>query len=243
MRALAFAGRTAKEILRDPLTLIFGIGLPIVILLLLTAIGKNIPNDLFQIEQLTPGIAVFSLSFMSLFSAQLIANDRASSMLSRLFTTPMTAVDYIIGYTLPLIPMALVQGSICYGVAILLGMNASIEIIMAWLMLLPTSIIFIGIGLLCGSIFNEKAVAGICGGLLTNIVAWLSGTWFSLELVGNTFKTVAYKLPFVHAVDMGKAIISGMRSGITTNLSWVLGYGILLLIVAILVFKRKMQVD
>ncbi|KYG91735.1 MULTISPECIES: ABC transporter permease [Metasolibacillus] len=243
MRALAFAGRTAKEILRDPLTLIFGIGLPVVILLLLTAIGKNIPNDLFQIEQLTPGIAVFSLSFMSLFSAQLIANDRASSMLSRLFTTPMTAVDYIIGYTLPLIPMALAQGSICYGVAILLGMNASIEIIMAWLMLLPTSIIFIGIGLLCGSIFNEKAVAGICGGLLTNIVAWLSGTWFSLELVGNTFKTVAYKLPFVHAVDMGKAIISGMRSGITTNLSWVLGYGILLLIVAILVFKRKMQVD
>lgn len=243
MKAFVFAGRTAKEILREPLTLIFGIGLPVIILLLLTAIGKNVPNDLFRIEQLTPGIAVFSLSFMSLFSAQLIANDRASSMLARLFTTPMTATDYIIGYTLPLIPMALAQGSICYSVAILLGMKASTDIIIAWLMLLPISIVFIGIGLLCGSLFNEKAVAGICGGLLTNVVAWLSGTWFSLELVGDTFQAIAYKLPFVHAVDIGKVIINGNGSELLVHLNWVLGYGILLLIVAIFMFKRRMQMN
>ncbi|WP_042475288.1 ABC transporter permease [Bacillus ndiopicus] len=243
MRALVFASRTAKEILRDPLTLIFGIGFPVIILLLLTAIGKNIPNDLFQIEQLTPGIAVFSLSFMSLFSAQLIAKDRASSMLARLFTTPMTAADYIIGYTLPLIPMALVQGSICYIVAILLGMDISSNILVAWFLLLPIALVFIGIGLLCGSVFNEKAVAGICGALLTNVVAWLSGTWFSLDLVGKTFKTIAYKLPFVHAVDMGKSIIDGTKNGVLINLSWVLGYSILLLIIAIFMFKRRMQID
>lgn len=243
MKAFVFAGRTAKEILREPLTLIFGIGLPVIILLLLTAIGKNVPNDLFRIEQLTPGIAVFSLSFMSLFSAQLIANDRASSMLARLFTTPMTATDYIIGYTLPLIPMALAQGMACYGVAILLGMKASIEIVGAWLMLLPISIVFIGIGLLCGSLFNEKAVAGICGGLLTNVVAWLSGTWFSLELVGDTFQAIAYKLPFVHAVHIGKVIINGNGSELLVHLNWVLGYGVLLLIVAIFMFKRRMQMN
>jgi len=243
MRALVFANRTMKEILREPLVLLFGIGLPVIILLLLTAIGKNVPNDLFQVDQLTPGIAVFSLSFMALFSGQLIANDRASSMLARLFTTPMTAADYLIGYTLPLIPLALAQGSICYGVAILLGMKVSMEMVLAWLLLLPIAIVFISIGLLCGSLLSEKAVAGMCGGLLTNLVAWLSGTWFSLDIVGSAFRNIAYQLPFVHAVDMGKAVLAGHINDVIAHLSWVAGYAIVLFIVAVLLFRRKMQLD
>ena len=212
MKMKVFANRTSKEILRDPLSLIFGIGFPVVLILLLTAINRNIPTDMFNIDQLTPGIAVFGLSFMSLFSAQLIAKDRATSMLARLFTTPLSAPDYILGYTLPLIPMALVQSIICYLVAFLLGMEMTTSVLLALVMILPTSLVFIGIGLLCGSVLNEKAVAGVCGALLTNVTAWLSGTWFSLELVGGTFKTVAYWLPFAHAVDMGKAALNGQYS-------------------------------
>ena len=122
MKMFVFANRTPKEIIRDPLSLAFGIGFPIILLLLLSAINRNIPVDLFNIELLTPGIAVFGLSFMSLFSAQLISKDRSSSLLSRLFTTPMTAKDYILGYTLPLVPMAFIQGIVCYIVALFLGL-------------------------------------------------------------------------------------------------------------------------
>ena len=181
MKMKLFANRTSKEILRDPLSLIFGIGFPVVLILLLTAINRNIPTDMFNIDQLTPGIAVFGLSFMSLFSAQLIAKDRATSMLARLFTTPLSAPDYILGYTLPLIPMALVQSIICYLVAFLLGMEMTTSVLLALVMILPTSLVFIGIGLLCGSVLNEKAVAGVCGALLTNVTAWLSGTWLVLS--------------------------------------------------------------
>ena len=89
MKMLTFSSRVAKEILRDPLTLAFGLGFPIVLLLLMTAIQANIPVEIFALESLTPGIAVFGLSFMTLFSATIVAKDRSGSLLLRLYTTPI----------------------------------------------------------------------------------------------------------------------------------------------------------
>mgnify|MGYP003558509708 FL=1 len=243
MKMFVFASRTTKEIIRDPLSLAFGIGFPVILLLLLSAINRNIPVDLFNIDMLTPGIAVFGLSFMSLFSAQLISKDRSSSLLSRLFTTPMTAKDYILGYTLPLVPMAFIQGVVCYAVAMFLGLEFSFSIIVSLLMLIPTSLIFIGIGLFCGTIFSEKAATAICGALLTNLTAWLSGTWFDLNLVGGLFKTIAYYLPFVHAVDIGKAASIGQYSDMLPHVWWVLGYGVVIFAIAVVVFKQRMKLD
>lgn len=238
---MMFASRTTKEILRDPISLFFGLAFPIIILLLLTLINQNIPNDLFNISNLTPGIAVFSLSFMTLFSAQMIAKDRVSEFLTRLFTTPMTAYDFILGYTLPLIPMAMVQAIVCYGVSFVLGMEFTFHVLLAIIALLPAAILFIGLGLLCGSLFNEKAVAGICGALLTNVTAWFSGAWFSLDLVGGWFEKIAYALPFVHAVDMGKAVISGDYANIFPHIWWVVGYSAGIALLAAYIFQKKMK--
>ena len=165
MRLLTFASRNTKEILRDPLTVCFGLGFPLVLLLLLSAIQANIPVELFEISSLTPGITVFGLSFIALFSATVIAKDRSSSLLQRLYTTPMTPSDFILGYTLPLIPMAVAQTALCYPVAMLLGLQPSVNILYAILLNIPVSILFIALGLLFGSILNEKQVGGVCGGL------------------------------------------------------------------------------
>ena len=182
MRMLTFAGRNAKEILRDPLTLLFGLGFPLILLLLLSAIQANIPVSLFEIQSLAPGITVFGLSFITLFSATVLAKDRGSSLLQRLYTTPLTPADFILGYTLPILPMALAQTALCYAAALLLGLDLTVNILLAVLLNLPVSLLFISLGLLFGSILNEKQVGGICGALLTNLTAWLSGIWFDLEL-------------------------------------------------------------
>lgn len=171
MKLHSFASRNTKEILRDPLTLCFGLGFPLVLLLLLSAIQANIPVELFEIHHLTPGITVFGLAFVSLFSASIISKDRSSSFLRRLYTTPMTPGDFILGYTLPLIPMALLQGLVCYMAAIALGLEPTISIVYALLLLLPVSLLYIALGLLCGSLLNDKQVGGICGALLTNLSA------------------------------------------------------------------------
>lgn len=241
MRMLTFANRTTKEIIRDPLTVCFGLGFPLVLILLLSAIQANVPVPLFEIAHLTPGITVFGLSFMTLFSATLIAKDRGSSLLQRLYTTPLTPLDFILGYTLPIVPVAVAQSVICYIVAIILGLDITANIFLAILFIAPISILFIALGLLFGSILTDKQVGGICGALLTNLSAWLSGTWFDLELVGGAFKKIAYALPFVHAVEMERAILAGNFDDIFPHLWWVLGYAVAVLAMAVLLFLRQMK--
>ena len=241
MKTLSFASRNTKEIIRDPLTLVFGLGFPLVLILLLSAIQANIPVPLFEIEHLTPGITIFGLSFMTLFSATLIAKDRGSSLLQRLYTTPMKPSDFIFGYTLPIIPFAVAQSVICYAVALILGLKLTLNILLAVLFIIPISVLFIALGLLFGSILNDKQVGGICGALLTNLAAWLSGTWFDLELVGGVFKKIAYALPFVHAVELERAVLSRNFGEIFPHLLWVLGYAVAALILAVVLFLRQMK--
>lgn len=241
MRMLTFAARNTKEILRDPIALGFSLGFPLVLILLLSAIQANVPVALFEIQQLTPGITVFGLSFMTLFSATLIAKDRSSSFLRRLYTTPMTAADFILGYTLPILPIAVAQSVICYVVAVILGLDVTMGILYAVLGVLPVSLFYIALGLLCGSVLTDKQVGGVCGAVLTNGSAWLSGIWFDLALVGGTFKKVAYALPFVHAVDMERALLAGDFAGIFPHVWWVLGYAVVLLVLAVLLFLRQMK--
>lgn len=241
MRMLAFAKRNVKEIVRDPLTLFFGIGFPLVLLLLLSAIQANIPVSLFEIDRLAPGITIFGLSFMTLFSATLISKDRGSSLLARLYTTPLTPVDFILGYTLPIIPIAIAQSVVCYLAAILLGLSPSVNIIFAIISILPAALFFISLGLLFGSILSDKQVGGICGALLTNLSAWLSGVWFDLNLVGGAFKSIAYALPFVHAVELSCATLAGDFAEILPHLLWVLSYALAAGILAVLLFLRQMR--
>ena len=241
MRMLTLAQRNAKEILRDPLNLAFGLGFPLVLILLLSAIQANIPVELFEIQHLTPGVAVFGLSFMTLFSATLLAKDRGSALIQRLYTTPLTAVDFILGYTLYILPIALAQSVICYGVALVLGLEPTGNVLLAILSILPVSLLYIGLGLLCGSVFNDKQVGGICGALLTNLSAWLSGVWFDLDLVGGAFQKIANALPFVHAVELCRAVLTGEYGQILPHLWWVLGYAVAILALAILLFLRQMK--
>jgi len=241
MRMSALARRNTKEILRDPLNLAFGLGFPLVLLGLLSVIQANIPVALFEIRHLTPGITVFGLAFTTLFSATLLSRDRSSALLQRLYTTPMTAADFILGYTLPILPIAVAQCVICYLAAVALGLQVTVHILSAVVFILPVSLLYIALGLLFGSILTDKQVGGICGALLTNLSAWLSGVWFDLELVGGTFKRIAYMLPFVHAVEMERQILIGNYAGIFPHLWWVLGYGAAAMALAVLLFLRQMK--
>ena len=241
MRMLKFANRNTKEILRDPINLFFGLGFPLVLILLLSAIQANIPVELFEIQHLAPGITVFGLAFMTLFSATIISKDRGSSLLQRLYTTPLTPTDFILGYTVPMIPIAVAQSAICYIAAMILGLEMTLNILYAILFTIPVSVLYIAMGLLCGSLFTDKQVGGLCGALLTNLSAWLSGIWFDLDLVGGVFRKIAYALPFVHAVEMARAALAGDFAGIFPHIWWVLGYAAVLLVLAVMSFLRQMK--
>ena len=241
MRLLTFSARTAKEILRDPLNLFFGLGFPLVLIGLLTAIQSNIPVPIFELAHLTPGVTLFGLSFITLFAAVLISKDRESALLQRLYTTPLTAADFIFGYTLPLLPMAAAQGIICYIAAALLGLELKITALYAVLVIIPVALFYIALGLVFGSVLNSKQVGGICGALLTNLSAWLSGIWFDVDLVGGAFKKIANALPYIHAVELERAVFNGDYSNILPHLWWVLGYTVAAVMGAVFLFLRQMK--
>ncbi len=241
MKTITFAKRCAKEILRDPINLAFGLGFPVVLLLLLSAIQSNVPTPLFQIEKLSPGIAVFGLAFITLFSATLIAKDREIAFLQRLYTTPLKPHNFILGYMLPLLPIALSQTTICYIVSVFLGLTITINILYAILAITPIAIFYIALGLLCGSVFNVKQVGGVCGALLTNLSAWLSGVWFDLNLVGITFQKIARLLPFYHAVELQRAVINGDISSALPHLCVVGLYAAITTVFAVYIFLHQMS--
>ena len=241
MRMITFAKRCTKEILRDPINLCFGLGFPLVLILLLNAMQANIPVSLFEIDRLTPGISVFGLSFVTLFSATLISKDRESALLQRLYTTPLTSVDFILGYMLPILPMALCQSVVCYIFSIALGLSLNINILYAIIGIVPIALLYVSLGLLCGSIFGVKQVGGICGALLTNLSAWLSGVWFDLELVGGFFERLAECLPFYHAVEMERALLCGSFDTAASHLIPVLFYCVLTTAAAVLCYLGQMK--
>jgi ABC-2 type transport system permease protein len=241
MKTLVFANRNGKEIVRDPLNLAFALVFPLTVLFLLSAIQANLPQPIFPINTLAPGIAVFGLSFISLFSGMLIAKDRSTSFLVRLMASPLTASNFIFGYVLPLIPLAMAQSAICLSAALLFGLEPTIRLLLVLVVLLPTALLFIATGLLAGTLLNDKQVGGICGALLTNLSAWFSGTWFDLDLVGGAFKKVAYLLPFAHAVDAGRAALTGDFGQIMPHLWWVIGYATVIMTIAIVIFRQKMK--
>lgn len=241
MRAYAFAVRNTKEIIRDPLTIAFGLGFPLAVLFLLSAIQANVPVSLFEIDQLTPGVVVFGLSFVSLFSGMLIAKDRDSSFLIRLFASPLRASDYILGYALPFFPIAILQIGITLLAAVFMGFSINVYTLVMLGTVTPTAVLFIGFGMLAGSLLNEKQVGGIAGALLTNLSAWLSGIWFDVDLVGGWFRALAEALPFIHAVEAARAAVAGDFAGVFPSLWWVVAYASVVLVAAVIAFRHNME--
>lgn len=240
MRVGAFAKRNVKELLRDPLTLFFGLGFPLVLLVLMNVIQRNVPVQIFELSTLAPGIALFGLTFLALFSGLLLAKDRSSAFLARLAASPMTASDFLLGYLLPMLPMAVGQSVICLGAAVALGLPLSWNLLAVVASLVPSALLFIAMGLLCGTLFNDKQVGGMCGALLTNVTAWLAGIWFDLSLMGGGFRTFAYLLPFAHGADGAKAALAGDWAALPGHLLWVSAWAAALMVLAVWLFRRQL---
>lgn len=245
MRAFLFARRNTKEILRDHVNLFFSLGFPLVLLVLLSIINSAIPaeakNTLFEINNLAPGLAMFGSVFMALFAGMLLSKDRTSSFLIRLFTSPMTATDFILGYTLPMIFMTTAQASITLLLASAFGLDINIYIICGIIMTALTSLLFVGTGLFFGSILNDKAVSGVCGALLTNIAGWLSGVFIPIDIIGGTFKKITNILPFYHSVETIRMSLTGDFNHLLPHLLIVTAYTVVIFALAIIVFNQKMN--
>lgn len=241
MRTLNFAKRNFKEIIRDPLSIIFAVILPLFLLFIFQQI--DIPTDNYKIENFTPGIIIFSFSFITLFTAMLISKDRSTSLLIRLGISPMKPMDYIFGYIISIIPIIIIQNILFFIFAIILGLNFSINIIWAALISIVIAVLFIAIGILIGSIFSEKASSGISS-IVVQLVCFTSGMYFSKDMLGDVFSKVCDYLPFDSCVTIIKGVMNNKLDLISIrNIVVFIVYLLVTLVVSIIVFRKKMISD
>ena len=241
MRILNFAKRNFKEIIRDPLSIIFSVLLPLFLLFIFKQI--NIPNESYELHNFTPGIVVFGFSFITLFTAMLVSKDRTSSLLIRLGISPMKPIEYILGYMLSIIPLILIQNVLFFILAIFLGLSFSINIIWAMLISIVVAILFIAIGIIIGSLFSEKASSGISS-IVVQLVCFTSGMYFPRELLGDVFSKICEYLPFESCVTIIKGIMNANLESITIrNIIVFLVYTTIMFTISIIVFRKKMISD
>lgn len=239
-RRNVFAARNAKEMLRDPVSLVFCVGLPVALLIMMYFLGRNVPVETFSLENFTPGIAMFSLSFLSMFSGTLIAGDRGSAFLTRLFASPLTAADFILGYALPLLPMAVAQMALCFLVAFILGLPVTLGALASIAVLLPIAVFFIGLGLLLGSLLSAKQVPPITS-IIVQVVALGSGMWFDLSMLGGIVRGIGYALPFAHALDAARGALAGQWAGVWGHLAVCAAWAVPVFALAVWMFRRQMR--
>jgi ABC-2 type transport system permease protein len=241
MRFAELAIRNFKEMLRDPISMGLDLGIPAGFLVIFWALGQSLGDESFlTTTMLVPGIAVFGFAFLLMFSAMMLSRDRESALLSRLLTAPLKPRDFILSYSLPYIPIVVLQIAVCFGIGALLGLETPGNAGLAFLALLVMGICCVELGMILGLLFNVNQASGV-GSVIITLVALLGGIWIDIEAIGGVFYSIGNALPFAHAIDAARdAMIGAGFSSIATDFYWVLGYTLLFFALGTFLFRRRM---
>ncbi len=251
-KALNFSKRNLIEMSRDPLSYIFCAAFPILMLIIMSVVNTTIPKGtmtIFRIDNLAGGIAIFGQTFVMLFSALNVTKDRNGSFLIRLFASPMKSSDFTVGYILPMIVVAFLQVIIAFAASLIISLIVGYKLNIAGLVLgsilvLPSALMFISIGFIFGTLFNDKSAPGMCS-ILISLGSFIGGIWFDVEKAGGIMEKISKCLPFFYATKLVRSVISmdfGKETFLIPLLVVVLSAAVLTAL-ACLVFGRKMRAD
>lgn len=250
-RINAFAVRNIKELLRDPLSYIFCLGFPLLMLAVMSLVNDSIPPEanmtLFRIDNLCAGIAVFGLSFIMLFTCLEVSKDRSGSFLVRMYATPMRSLDFIIGYMMPVAVLSAAQIVISFAVSFIISLIVGIElnilgVLSAIAALLPSAVMFIALGLLIGSLFSEKAAPGLCS-IVISLASFLGGIFFDAESTGGILFSICKVLPFWHSTAVARCAVALNFEDCFLHLIITAAYATGLTVISSMVFRTRMKAD
>ena len=242
MKSIYFAQRNLKELARDPLSLVLGVLLPVFFIFLFSTISKNAPIDVFQPVNIVPGITIFGFTFITMFLGLLIARDKSSSFLTRLFISPLKPRDFIIGYSIPLLPFSLIIGIVCLVIGIAVGVPTSMTLVYTLVSFIPYILFSVFTGIFLGAICNETQLMAI-GNIYIIASALLGGAWMDLNILGENIKKITEVLPFSHAIEASRIVLAGSQDNIWIHLLIVSIYAVLFFLLAVYFFNRKMKSD
>jgi len=232
------AKRNGKELWRDPLSLGLTIALPVLMLVVLQALSGA--DDFFAATSLTPGIVIFGFVMLMFSAAMTLSKDRETAIFSRLRTTPLTPNAFAAGYSLPYLPIGVVQTIVIFAVAAFFDLDVAGSLVLVALIMLLSAVMFIGLGMITGALFTSKQVPFVYMVIL--LLAIFGGAWFDIEAIGGMFKTVGNLFPFAHALGAARDVmVGGAGFGeVASDIYWLLGYTVVIAALAVLSFRRRL---
>ena len=238
MRSLALVRRNFIEVWRDPISLSLTIALPLGMLLVLQLLSDV--DQFFSVTSLTPGVILFGFVMLMFSAALAMSRDRESELFSRLLTAPLRSSEFVTGYSLPYVPVAVIQALVLFAVALAIGLEVNGNLGLVALILAVISIMYIGLGMILGAVFSTKTVSFPYMAIL--LLTIFGGAWMDLEAIGGGFQTVGDWFPFAHALDaLRDVMIDGAGfSAIAVDLWWVVGYTLATIVLAVIIFRRRM---
>lgn len=246
-RIFTFAWRVTLELLRDPLSYVFALGFPLVMLVVMTLVNESIPPEagmtIFTLPSLIPAVWIFGMTFLMLFSAQLLAKDRSEAFLVRLYLSPMTPADFLIGYLLPASALTILQGILTYLAGTVIGLITGGSIPFTGILCsiglsLPSVMLFLSLGLVFGSCCSERAAPGVSSALIS-AAGLLGGIWMDVDAMGGVWLRICRALPFYHAVKIARDGAALDFGELLPSLAVVTGYAAVFFILAAVLFSRQ----
>jgi ABC-2 type transport system permease protein len=242
MRFAELAERNLKEAVRDPLSVGVTVALPLGLMLILSVLGRQIADVAPQLSatMLAPGVTLFGFAMLVFSSGFLLARDRENGLLTRLLTAPLRPTDFIAAYSLPYLPVAIVQTVGIFVIGGFLGLAVAGNVGLVVLVLFVMSVGYIGLGMLLGSVLTSQQVGFSYAVVLIPTI--FAGAWFELEVFGEGFTRAMNALPFAHALSATRGVMADGAgfADIATDFYWVLGYATVFFTLGVLAFRRRM---
>ncbi|MCQ2506092.1 MAG: ABC transporter permease [Lachnospiraceae bacterium] len=252
-RTLAFAKRNLVEMSRDTLSYIFCVVFPIVMLIVMSVVNQSIPLEagmtIFRIDNLLGGIIVFGHTFLMLFTALTVSQDRYGSFLVRLYASPMKSRNFTNGYILPMILIGVLQSLVSVAAALIISFIVGYDLNIGGLLLaiiaaIPSSVMFISIGLIFGTLFNRNSAPGLCS-VIISLGSFIGGIWFDAEGIGGVIGKVCKCFPFIYATKSVRSVINLDLSMEAFGLPIIVTsvVAIVFLALSAILFSTKMKAD
>ena len=179
--------------------------------------------------------------------AIIVSKDKQTFFLKRLYSSPMKSYHFILGYSLVGLFIGLLQTGVCIITGFIISLISNIgfitigNIVLLIISQLPILITNIFLGILFGTIFNDKSAPGICSVFIS-----FSG------ILGGCWMPFCRFLPFYPSVYIGRIITNSTNAlGLAYSFDNIAILGLIpififmfgSIILTIIAFKKNMVSD
>lgn len=240
-KLISLTKRNLLEIVRDPLSAIFCIAFPVVMLVFMQVLISGfdyIPPN-FEVQNYATGICVFGFTFTAMFISISIAGDKNNSFIKRINISPTKYYVYLFSFVLSGFVIVIIQSIIFYLIALIFKLPFDVNLLLSFIYIIPSALFYLSLGVLLGLLCKNEKQSGPISSIIISITGMLGGVFMPVTTFTGGIATVINALPFTHTVLIASELYTIGASCFFNHILYILGYTALIWLIIVLLTKRK----